>query len=680
MKIGAKLGLGFGAVLVLLTIVGLVGVYELDQVISGYQGEVELQWEQMEDADMMVTDVLQVRRREKDFLMRKDMKYPDMVNVHLDQAQERAKRIDSRAEEQSIRQQSRKMVGFLADYRAGFKKFVDAQVALGLDEKSGAYGAFRQAAHNVEKVLQDNSFNDGEVLYLTIRRHEKDYMLRGDSKYMERADKAIVSLKELVGESSLSSANKEKIFAELNQYSRDFDVLVDKDQEIKLLLADIKKAADNTIGTAERLEESVSKSVAAKKSEIATMAATAKSILWGIIGLGILLGLCFAWFFARSISIPMGKTVEMLNKMNAGDLDQRLNMERKDEIGQMADALDRFAINMKDEVVAAFENLATGNFTFKAQGVIREPLAKANKALNELVAQIKVAAENVFTGSQAMSASSEEMSQGASEQAASAEEASSSIEEMTANIRQNADNASQTEKIATQAARKALEGGEAVVQTVSAMKNIAEKIMIIEEIARQTNLLALNAAIEAARAGEHGKGFAVVAAEVRKLAERSQVAAGEINDLSTSSVDVAERAGSVLDELVPNIQKTAELVQDISAASREQDSGAEQIGLSIQQLDAVIQQNASTSEEMASTAEELSSQAENLSEMIGSFVIDKTVVGKQKSRTVEQAGSAGQKAQIAHVTTAASGTGVKRSNGVEFNLEDDSLDHQFETY
>ena len=190
---------------------------------------------------------------------------------------------------------------------------------------------------------------------------------------------------------------------------------------------------------------------------------------------------------------------------------------------------------------------------------------------------------------------------------------------MTANIRQNADNATQTEKIAIQAADDARQGGAAVSETVAAMQQIAERIQIVEEIARQTNLLALNAAIEAARAGEHGKGFAVVAAEVRKLAERSQLAAGEINELSTSSVAVAERAGQLLTQILPNIEKTSELVQEISAASKEQDAGADQIARSIQQLDSVIQLNASSSEELAGTAEELASQAAQLAEMISFF-------------------------------------------------------------
>jgi methyl-accepting chemotaxis protein len=242
--------------------------------------------------------------------------------------------------------------------------------------------------------------------------------------------------------------------------------------------------------------------------------------------------------------------------------------------------------------------------------------------LGEVVGEVQSATENVSAGSEELSASSENLSQGATEQAASVEEVSSSMEQMTANIRQNAENAAQTEKIAVQSATDAAAGGDAVTETVQAMKQIAEKISIIEEIARQTNLLALNAAIEAARAGEHGKGFAVVAAEVRKLAERSGAAASEISDLSARSVAVAEKAGTMLTKMVPDIRKTAELVQEIAAASREQDAGAEQINKAIQQLDQVIQSNASASEEMASTSEELSSQAVQLQQTMAFFQLN----------------------------------------------------------
>jgi methyl-accepting chemotaxis protein len=240
----------------------------------------------------------------------------------------------------------------------------------------------------------------------------------------------------------------------------------------------------------------------------------------------------------------------------------------------------------------------------------------------------------------------------------------------------------QTEKIAIQASGDAQVGGQSVNETVAAMKEIAGKIMIIEEISRQTNLLALNAAIEAARAGEHGKGFAVVAAEVRKLAERSQKAAGEINELSTSSVEVAEKAGTVLDALVPNIQKTAELVQEIAASSREQDAGADQIAKSIQQLDAVIQQNASASEEMASTSEELSGQSEQLAEMIAFFNVDNGMTSRVRrvQDAAPTANPVAAQAKIAHVAPTFQPKAQQDGEVFEASGKRDALDQDFEQY
>jgi methyl-accepting chemotaxis protein len=262
----------------------------------------------------------------------------------------------------------------------------------------------------------------------------------------------------------------------------------------------------------------------------------------------------------------------------------------------------------------------------------KDELGEMAMALEEMIPRISTvirsvqeSSGHVAIGSRQMSENSEDLSAGAAEQASSIEEVSASMEQMAANISQNTENALETEKIAIRAAEDAETGGKSVLQSVDAMKSIAEKITVIEEIARQTNLLALNAAIEAARAGEHGKGFAVVASEVRKLAEHSGEAATEIGELSHSSVMIAEKAGEMLSRIVPDIQKTASLVQEIASASREQNSGVEQINLSIQQLDGVIQQNASAAGEMASTAEELSGRSTEMQDSISFFTLGKKI-------------------------------------------------------
>jgi methyl-accepting chemotaxis protein len=347
-----------------------------------------------------------------------------------------------------------------------------------------------------------------------------------------------------------------------------------------------------------------------------------------------------------------------------------------------------------NEVTRIAQEIASGNLMLtvkerSAQDNLMKAFAAMVSKLTEVVNEVKTAADNVATGSQQMSSGSQQMSQGATEQAASAEEVSSSMEQMVSNIKQNADNAQQTEKIALKAAQDAREGGKAVTETVSAMKEIATKINIIEEIARQTNLLALNAAIEAARAGEHGKGFAVVATEVRKLAERSQTAAAEISKLSASSVDVAEKAGEMLTRIVPDIQKTAELVSEINAASNEQNTGAEQINKAIQQLDQVIQQNASSTEEMASTTEELSSQAEQLQDTIEFFKIADNGATKRgrgaaerKSLISEGIKSSMKKNINIPIHISGGGNGHNRSAGIALELGNgkDMIDDEFERF
>ena len=291
----------------------------------------------------------------------------------------------------------------------------------------------------------------------------------------------------------------------------------------------------------------------------------------------------------RIISVPLQQGVQVASQLAQGNLTMTPDVTRRDEIGQLLSAMQAMVERLK-----------------------------------EIIIHVKEATANVTSGSDTMSSSAAEMSQGATEQAAAAEEASSSMEQMAANIRQNADNAQQTEQIAIKVAEDAQKSGRAVAEAVQAIREIAKKTALIEDITRQTRMLSLNATIEAARAQEHGKGFAVVASEVRSLAERSQSAATEITQLATSSVAVAENAGKMLNQLVPDIQKTAELVQEISAASREQNSGTQQINRAIQQLDQVTQQNSATAEQLSATAEELAAQAEHLQQAINFFTVGET--------------------------------------------------------
>ena len=316
-----------------------------------------------------------------------------------------------------------------------------------------------------------------------------------------------------------------------------------------------------------------------------------------------------------------------------GELHHRMDLAGKsgffqtmgEGINQIAEVID----STLSDVIRIVQSLAKGDLTQHIEadypgifGTTKDALNQTIASLTNIVTEVRSASDNLSSAAEQVSATAQSISQSSSEQAASMEETSASIEQMSASINQNTDNAQVTDGMASKAAKEAIEGGEAVKLTVDAMKQIAKRIGIIDDIAYQTNLLALNAAIEAARAGDHGKGFAVVAAEVRKLAERSQIAAQEIGELASSSVDMAEKAGHLLDQMVPSINKTSDLVQEISAASVEQSTGVSQINQAMNQLSQVTQQNASCSEELAATAEEMSSQAEQLQLAMEFFTLE----------------------------------------------------------
>ncbi len=507
-----------------------------------------------------------------------------------------------------------------------------------------------------EQAAREAKSSESEKEFRDILEHLKDI-----EKEHNDYEKHVMELFEMINHGRIEEAG-----AVAGKIEKEQDEL---DEEIGLFLTKIEEFTEKGALKAEKNEKELIRGL-----WIITISAVVFGILAGIL-------------ITRAITVPLHRAVSISNKIAKGDLMTDIRVETRDETGQLLSAMKNMIYNLRETANVA-EQIAKGDLSVSVNILsemdsLGKSLAFMVENLRDVVGHVMSAAENVATGSQEMSSSSEEMSQGAAEQAAAAEQASSSMEQMAANVSQNADNAMQTERIALKSAEDAQEGGKAVAETVTAMKKIAQKISIIEEIARQTDLLALNAAIEAARAGEHGRGFAVVASEVRKLAERSQKAAGEISLLSVSSVEIAEKAGEMLSRIVPDIRKTAELVQEISAASNEQNSGAGQINRAIQQLDNVIQQNVAVSEEMASTSEELSGQAEHLKNSIGFFTLgDNRQKGLKTSDTIKRHMDSDTRNEISvteHKKTAGKKSGYPINVAEIGNIKDDH-DLEFEKY
>ncbi len=638
LKLGVKLGLGFALVLILTLVVSFIAYKGMSDVNNRVVNS--------DHVGSVVQLIQQTRAAEKNFMLRDEMSYVNKHKELLDKIYARVKTVRARFNDKLNLDQMDQVTASVKDYEDAFQRYVDLakqrdenmtlmrarvrKVVQNLQElrdgqetqlkqimertdgdivnaiRSGNLNRIDSIYSSGQKMINDkfqkaDDANLAIINFKDLRKNEKEIIItKGEQYYKDRAAKSLAKVKEILANLRTRFKNPANI-AKVEGVIQDVRAYEESVEEYTGLMDAQVKSEKVMIENARKAQKICDVALLDQQSKMNEEISESNTMSFTGAGVALLLGIIAAFVLTKGITGPVTKGVDFAQNMAEGDFTRTLDIDQKDEVGNLAAAL--------NEMV---------------------------RRLSGVVADVGSATENVASGSEELSSSAQSLSQSATEQAANVEEVSSSMEEMTSNIRQNAENAHETEKIAIKAAKDAEEGGEAVTQAVEAMKNIAEKISIIEEIARQTNLLALNAAIEAARAGEHGKGFAVVAAEVRKLAERSGAAAGEIGELSSSTVNVAERAGSMLEQLVPDIRRTAELVQEIAAGSNEQHSGAEQINKAVQQLDQVTQQNASASEEMASTSEELSSQSEQLQQTMSFFRVDSSVSYKNTPRRPRQ--------------------------------------------
>ncbi|HEY3445414.1 MAG TPA: methyl-accepting chemotaxis protein [Myxococcales bacterium] len=578
LKLGYKLMLGFGIVIALMVAMGglaLSGIARMHDAGAEYAKDQEV----VVLAHDLQVNVLEARRSEKDFFLRSDTKYLDLNQKNQRDALKNIEELRRHALSAEMVSKLKSVEEALDGYSKGFKE------ASTLTEQAKGEAGIAEA-RSAERGLKEAGAPELEIALLQARRWEKNWQLRRDKKYLEDFSLAVAQVKGGIEKTKLSPVAQADVLRDVETYAK--AVLAQVAVEAKAASA-VERFRDEVHKIDPLVAEVVQDAVQAGEKQLEEMdrvQADARFQLIALLLILVALATGVAWYISSLVGSAVKKLVSLVAAVGDGDFTVRVEADSKDELGLLVDQVK----------------------------------AMADK-LGRTIGEVRSAAGALASASQQVSSTSQSLSQGTAEQASSVEETTSSLEQMSASITQNAENSRQSEQMAVKGAKDAEDSGKAVVETVDAMRSIAEKVGIIEEIAYQTNLLALNAAIEAARAGEHGKGFAVVATEVRKLAERSQAAAKEISSVADVSVKIAEHSGALLKELVPAIKKTTDLVQEVSAASREQASGVTQMNKAMGQVDQVTQRNASAAEELSSTAEEMASQAEALQQLMAAFKV-----------------------------------------------------------
>lgn len=576
-----------------LTLVGFTMIGYAYKMSLDATATAEQKRERITDLGSRIGDIqvgmLQARRNEKDFLLHNDLKFVQKHAKTMTTTTSSVTELERLVTDELQNVLVTKVKQNLSGYEQGFKSLVELQVNVGLDPKSGYLGELRFAVRAIEKSL--NRFNELGLAHsmLMLRRHEKDFIARGTDQYIKKLAGERERFSGLLDQSTIPV--KAEIAEQIATYEKKFLQLVDGKRRSADAIVAFRKTVHAVEADLQKLAEYEEKALLTDKVWQQTRRAHITRLFSGTVAGVALLLIAMLFWMSRGILRKLGAdpaSVERIARdIASGRLSIGANEATKKQLGVF------------------------GSINDMQQNLIR------------VIEGIRGNADALLTSSDQVRTTADSLSRGASKQAASVEETSASIEQMAASIKQNSENAKVTDELASKSANAAQEGGKSVQETVLAMRKIADRISIVEDIAYQTNMLALNAAIEAARAGEHGRGFAVVATEVRKLAERSQSAASEISTLTENSVGVAERAGVLLEQILPDIKKTAELVQDIAASSEKQAGGVGQINTTMAQLEQVTQRTAAASEELAGASGELRERVEALQNTFEFFKLDK---------------------------------------------------------